>query len=152
MYLPVIPSRLPVWVLYLLITITYGSAIPNNSPPTKPQPEKSRPTKPPPTSHLACAKSLPRGIAVGQTTNVSIQSSGIKRSFLINIPETYESKVLSPVILSFHGGERNASQQLELDLLFLPEFNTMGAILVYPQGIDVCHPSTPLSQVSLSPE
>jgi len=39
------------------------------------------------------------------------------------------------VILSYHGGNRNASSQLQLDNLISPYFNTLSAILIYPQGI-----------------
>lgn len=85
----------------------------------------------------ACSKSLPRGVAVGRPNNVTIHSNGIERSYLINIPKSYQSQSSSPLVLSYHGGNRNAISQLELDLFTLPEFNTMNAILVYPQGINV---------------
>jgi len=118
------PCQLALWAL--CFPITYASAIPRNEVTTTIRSANT-------TS--ACSKALPSGVAVGETANISLTSNGIERSYLINIPETYESKAASPIVLSYHGGQRNASSQLELDLLTSPEFNTLGAILVYPQGI-----------------
>lgn len=83
-----------------------------------------------------CGKSLPQGQSTGKIYNISITSSGLGRSYLVFIPPRYNAHVLAPLILSYHGGNRNASQQLELDELTSPEFNT-DSMVVYPQGIDV---------------
>jgi poly(3-hydroxybutyrate) depolymerase len=81
-------------------------------------------------------KPLPQGQVIGQTTNVTITSSGIERSYLISIPPKYDCKATTPVIFSFHGANRNASQQQQLSQFSNPEFNDF-AITVYPMGINV---------------
>lgn len=55
---------------------------------------------------------------------------------MLSIPPNYYPGIPTPVILSYHGGTKTAEDQLELDQLTNPEFNT-DAIVVYPQGIDV---------------
>jgi len=82
-----------------------------------------------------CGKSLPQGQAVGKVSNVTIASGGLQRSYLISIPPTYNEYIPTPLILSFHGGSRTASSQLQLDELTSPEFNTV-SMVVYPQGVD----------------
>lgn len=79
---------------------------------------------------------LPPGQFIGGVFNVSITSDDIDRSFLISIPPEYHPHIPTPVILSYHGGDRTAESQLQLDQLTNPEFNTRN-IVVYPQGIDV---------------
>lgn len=83
-----------------------------------------------------CGKNLPSGQTRGSTSNVTITSSELERSYLIFIPSDYSTRVETPVIFSYHGGDRTAEDQLELDLLTSPEFNTH-ALVVYPQGINV---------------
>lgn len=83
-----------------------------------------------------CGKDLPSGQTKGSTSNVTITSSGLERSYLIFIPLDYSSLAETPVIFSYHGGDRTAEDQLELDQLTSPEFNT-NALVVYPQGINV---------------
>lgn len=83
-----------------------------------------------------CGKNVPSGQAVGQVSNVSITSGGYERSYLIYVAPTYNKFLPASVILSYHGGNRNATDQLELDLLTSPEFNTQ-SFVVYPQGIGV---------------
>lgn len=83
-----------------------------------------------------CGKNLPCGQMKGSTSNVTITSSGLERSYLIFIPSDYSKHAETPVIFSYHGGDRTAEDQLELDLLTSPEFNTH-ALVVYPQGINV---------------
>lgn len=81
--------------------------------------------------------SLPLGQSIGRVSNVSIESNGFNRSYLISIPPQYKPHTPTGVIFSFHGGDRTAEDQLQLDQLTNPEFNTKH-IVVYPQGIDVC--------------
>lgn len=83
-----------------------------------------------------CGKNLPSGQTKGSTSNVTIITSGLERSYLVFIPPDYSSHAETPVIFSYHGGDRTAEDQLELDELTSPEFNTH-ALVVYPQGIDV---------------
>jgi poly(3-hydroxybutyrate) depolymerase len=83
-----------------------------------------------------CGKNLPSGQTEGSTSNVTITSSGLERSYLIFIPPNYSFHAETPIIFSYHGGDRTAEDQLELDELTSPEFNTH-ALVVYPQGINV---------------
>ncbi|RDW61598.1 carbohydrate esterase family 1 protein [Coleophoma crateriformis] len=86
-------------------------------------------------SFINCQKPLPQGQKLGGIYNLSVLTSGLDRSYLISIPPCYTSRPATPVILSYHGGTRNASYQLELDKFTNPEFNRL-AIVVYPQGLD----------------
>lgn len=76
-------------------------------------------------------------IQVSQTINVTLDD----RWYLLYFPVEYEPTSPAPVILSYHGGNRNASQQQTLDLLSTPFFNE-DYIVVYPNGIDVSVSST----------
>jgi poly(3-hydroxybutyrate) depolymerase len=84
-----------------------------------------------------CWKALPKGQAVGTVSNVTVLSGGVQRSYLISIPPTYNPKIPAPIIFSYHGGVRTAEDQLQLDHLTDPEFNTV-SLVIYPQGINVC--------------
>ncbi|RDW77756.1 hypothetical protein BP6252_05809 [Coleophoma cylindrospora] len=86
-------------------------------------------------SFINCQKPLPQGQKPGGIYNVSVLTSGLDRSYLISIPPCYTSLPATSVILSYHGGSRNASYQLALDKFTDPEFNRL-AIVVYPQGLD----------------
>jgi hypothetical protein len=83
-----------------------------------------------------CKKALPKGQTVGGTYNITIKSSGAPRWYLITIPARYRSQIATPVILSSHGGSRDAQRQLDLSQLSNPIFNDF-AIAVYPNGINV---------------
>jgi hypothetical protein len=82
-------------------------------------------------------KPLPAGQVAGGTYNMSITSSGIPRWYLISIPPFYEEEQLSPVILSYHSGLENATQQMSLTQMSNPYFNNI-SFVIYPQGINVC--------------
>ncbi|PQE10628.1 hypothetical protein CJF32_00009706 [Rutstroemia sp. NJR-2017a WRK4] len=82
-----------------------------------------------------CNKALPANTTIGQPQNIPITSSGVLRSYLLVIPPLYTAQASSPVIFSFHGGNRDAIDQLELDELTSPFFNN-NSIVVYPQGIN----------------
>lgn len=75
---------------------------------------------------------LDQTIQPGQTTNVTLND----RWYLLYFPENYEATNPAPVVLSYHGGNRNASRQQALDLLSTPFFN-QDYIVVYPNGVDV---------------
>jgi poly(3-hydroxybutyrate) depolymerase len=83
-----------------------------------------------------CGKALPNGQSSGSVSNVTMASDGHQRNYLIFIPPKYHSVIPTPAILSYHGGVRTAENQLLLDELTSPEFNT-GSIVIYPQGINV---------------
>lgn len=85
--------------------------------------------------HGRC-QTLPSGQSPGHVSNVSITSSGKERSFLVFIPPGYSKDQPTPAILSYHGGVRDAEDQLHLDQLTSPDFNP-GSLVIYPQGIQV---------------
>ncbi|KAJ4386575.1 hypothetical protein N0V93_009473 [Gnomoniopsis smithogilvyi] len=80
-------------------------------------------------SSAGCERS--QAVEVGQTINVTLDN----RWYLLYFPENYEPTSPAPLILSYHGGNRNASEQQTLDLLSTPFFNE-DYIVVYPNGID----------------
>ncbi|KAL3419852.1 hypothetical protein PVAG01_08350 [Phlyctema vagabunda] len=86
-------------------------------------------------SSLHCQKELPDRQSLGGMYNVSIKSGNQQRSYLVSIPECYYSQLAAPVILSYHGGSRDAEYQRDLDQFTNPDFNQF-AIVVYPQGIN----------------
>ncbi|KAE8446240.1 hypothetical protein EG329_012465 [Mollisiaceae sp. DMI_Dod_QoI] len=67
--------------------------------------------------------------------NVTIQSSGIDRYYLLTLPSNFDASTPTPVILSFHGGGDNAIEQYKLSQMSNPDFNDF-AIAIYPNGID----------------
>jgi poly(3-hydroxybutyrate) depolymerase len=87
-------------------------------------------------SLTGCGKQLPKGQAVSAVSNVTISSGGYERYYLISIPPTYNAFTPTPLILSYHGGVRTALDQLQLDQLTNPYFNTV-SMVIYPQGINV---------------
>ncbi|CAK7236096.1 hypothetical protein SCUCBS95973_009490 [Sporothrix curviconia] len=82
-----------------------------------------------------CGKPLPAGQTRGGVASVNITSGSLERSFLVFVPPTYKPGHPTQVILSYHGGTKTALQQLQLDNLTSPEFNTQ-SMVVYPQGIN----------------
>ena len=71
----------------------------------------------------------PTGITTGKLVNDTLPSG---RSYLLFIPTSYVSRTSpAPLILSYHGGNRNASQQAALDLLTSTFFNTE-YVVAYP--------------------
>jgi poly(3-hydroxybutyrate) depolymerase len=74
------------------------------------------------------------GITTGKLVNETLSSG---RSYLLFVPTSYSTRTSpAPLILSYHGGNRNASQQAELDLLTSTFFN-VEYVVAYPQGINV---------------
>ncbi len=82
---------------------------------------------------MACVPN-PAGITLGKLVNETLPSG---RSYLLFVPKSYATRTSpAPLILSYHGGDRNASQQAALDLLTSPFFNNE-YVVAYPQGIHV---------------
>jgi poly(3-hydroxybutyrate) depolymerase len=80
-----------------------------------------------------CGKPLPSGVQVGKTTNISIESGGLIRDYLLHVPKSYDGKKPVSLILSFHGRGKNASQQQDLSQFSNSTYNP-NAIAVYPDG------------------
>lgn len=76
------------------------------------------------------------GLPSGKVSNVTITSDSLNRSYLLSVPPNYQEGYPAPLVLSYHGGNRSACDQLELDRLTNPDFNTE-SVVVYPQGINV---------------
>lgn len=93
-------------------------------------------------SFMNCKKALPKHQEVGGTYNISIKSGGVPRWYLMTIPARYRSQTATPVILSYHGGSRDAQRQLDLTQLSNPIFNDF-AIGVYPNGLNVSQNVSP---------
>ncbi|KAK4034929.1 Feruloyl esterase B [Parachaetomium inaequale] len=73
------------------------------------------------------------GITTGKLMNETLSSG---RSYLLFVPSSYSTRSSpAPLILSYHGGNRNASQQAALDLLTSTFFN-VEYVVAYPQGIN----------------
>jgi poly(3-hydroxybutyrate) depolymerase len=85
-----------------------------------------------------CSKSLPLNITLGKSQNISIESGGLNRSYLLNVPESYDAKSALPLILSFHGRGKSAKSQEELSQFANATINP-NAISVFPQGVLVLH-------------
>ena len=51
-------------------------------------------------------------ISAQQTINESIIHDGIKRNYIVYIPEIYEGSSAVPLVLNFHGYGSNATQQM----------------------------------------
>ncbi|KID91713.1 hypothetical protein MGU_01683 [Metarhizium guizhouense ARSEF 977] len=93
-------------------------------------PSEGSPALPP-----GCYNPLPKGQLTGRVSTIHIKSGGKRRTFLLSIPPEYHSDTPAAAVLSYHGGGRTAEDQLKLDQLTNPEFNS-AAIVIYPQGID----------------
>lgn len=72
--------------------------------------------------------------ASGSTSTITITSNKLTRSFLLWVSSTYSSKTPGSVLLSFHGGNKTAKDQLELDGFTTADTNAV-SIVVYPQGV-----------------
>ncbi|KAG8405110.1 hypothetical protein J3459_021625 [Metarhizium acridum] len=103
-----------------LFTLIEASAMPSEVSPALP---------------AGCYKPLPQGQFAGGVSTIHVTSDGERRTFLLSIPPEYHSDTPAAAVLSYHGGGRNAEDQLKLDQLTNPEFNS-AAFVIYPQGID----------------
>src|SRR5258708_12793868 len=83
-----------------------------------------------PIQSAGCGKSSP--IALGSSSNETIFSGGITRSYLLHIPRGYHDTVGQPLVLNFHGhGSSALQQQYRTGLSILA--NTSDVLAVYPQ-------------------
>ena len=90
-----------------------------------------------PYSSQGCGLPLPAGLTPGGSSiNFTIPSSGGDRSYLLYIPVEYQIDNPAPLVFSFHGKNRNSSEQEALSQFSDPTVNN-DAIAVYPQGIHV---------------
>ena len=85
-----------------------------------------------PIQSAGCGKSSP--IAPGSSSNQTIFSGGITRSYLLHIPRGYHDTVGQPLVLNFHGhGSSALQQQYRTGFSILAD--TYDVIVAYPQGV-----------------
>lgn len=70
------------------------------------------------------------------TTNVKLETSDGTRNYLLYIPKNYEATTPAPLILSYHGGSRDAEHQEQLDQFNSTFFNKK-YMVIYPNSVDV---------------
>ena len=88
-------------------------------------------------SSQGCGLALPTGLTPGGgSMNFTIQSSGGNRSYLLYIPGKYHINTPAPLVFSFHGNNRNSSEQEALSQFSDLTVNNK-SIAVYPQGCGV---------------
>ncbi|KAF2083939.1 carbohydrate esterase family 1 protein [Saccharata proteae CBS 121410] len=118
----VLPTTLTTPLTLLLIAVTTVTAHPHNT---------GRSTK----RSSGCGKALPDGVtAGGKSVNMTIESGGLNRSYLIHVPSSYSKDKPASLILSYHGRTKDAAEQ-ELLSQFSNETYNPDAIAVYPQGV-----------------
>ncbi|KAI8957188.1 carbohydrate esterase family 1 protein [Daldinia sp. FL1419] len=90
--------------------------------------------------------STARGQAAGCGQKPSITPGDFKnfttstdRQYRVWLPANYDSSKATPLILSYHGANRDISHQVDLDKLTDPFFNK-DHIVVYMQGLEVSRP------------
>lgn len=85
-------------------------------------------------AQTGCGKSLPSGQTPGHLYQVTIPTDQDANRFaLISIPPNYNINNKAQAILSFHGGDRTARDQAQLDGLTNADINN-DKIVVYPQA------------------
>ena len=74
----------------------------------------------------------------GETQTFTVQSGGLARTYNVHLPSNYDQDSAdgTPLILSFHGNNRDAYEQEALSQFSNETYNP-NAIAVYPQGVDV---------------
>jgi len=82
----------------------------------------------PPGGPAGCGRPSP--VPPGQSTVQEITSGGLRRSYLLHLPNDYQPARPTPLVLSFHGHRRTSEYQQELS-----GFSATEAIAVYPQGL-----------------
>jgi poly(3-hydroxybutyrate) depolymerase len=92
------------------------------------------------TGAATLASVFDRDGASSSTSNIVITSNNQERSFLLWVSAEYNPESPASVLLSFHGGDRNATDQLQLDGFTTADDANATPIVVYPQGLNVSSP------------
>jgi poly(3-hydroxybutyrate) depolymerase len=87
-----------------------------------------------PTLTAGCGKALPSTISPGQSQAFSLVSQRRSRQYIIHIPSNYNVDTPAPIIFSYHGRNRNSTNQEQLSEFDRTDYNP-DAIAIYPQGI-----------------
>lgn len=83
------------------------------------------------SSSSGCGKSAP--YKLGKLTQDTLTSDSDKRTFVVNLPDSYDKNTAAPLILSFHGNGRDALNQASTDFLYNATWNA-NSIVVYPEA------------------
>jgi polyhydroxybutyrate depolymerase len=75
-----------------------------------------------------CGRASP--VPPGQSVVQEVTSGGLRRTYLLHLPNDYQPSRPTPLVLSFHGHRRTSEYQQELS-----GFSATEAIAVYPQGL-----------------
>ena len=79
---------------------------------------------------------LPYLVISQQLTTENILFDGSNREYIIYVPQTYSSSILTPVLFAFHGGSGFANEFMNYEADFRSISDTAGFILVYPQALE----------------
>jgi polyhydroxybutyrate depolymerase len=63
-----------------------------------------------------------------------LSHDGVERSFLTFVPKSYDNSKPLPLVVNFHGGNSNATQQRQFSNMN-PTADAKGFIVVYPEGL-----------------
>lgn len=91
------------------------------------------------SSSSGCGKSAPYKLS--KLTQDTLTSDGDKRTFVVNLPTSYDKNTAAPLILSFHGNGRDALNQASTDFLYNATWNA-NSIVVYPEAENGVCPNT----------
>lgn len=85
---------------------------------------------PTPSEAAACAAPLPRSAG---SVNETMQSGGVERSYILNVPPAYDGTARTPLVLAFHGfSQPNDLLASQTDIAAATD--AAGYILVLPRG------------------
>ena len=87
---------------------------------------------------------------IGTTKQFNINSSNLLRDYRIHLPNSYNPKIATPLILSYHGATETAEFHEDQTQLSNEDYNA-NMIAVYPQGVHVSegmHFRAPFTQLS----
>ncbi|WP_369218418.1 alpha/beta hydrolase family esterase, partial [Streptomyces flavofungini] len=68
--------------------------------------------------------------AAGQTSTRTVTVDGVRRTYLLHVPASYDPRTPTPLVLSFHGHGRTADYQERLTGM-----SGLDALVAYPQGM-----------------
>ncbi|KAK4696927.1 polyhydroxybutyrate depolymerase, partial [Lecanoromycetidae sp. Uapishka_2] len=86
-----------------------------------------------------CGHATPPNLTPGHASTgltIDVPAAGGTRNYLLNLPQTYDVTKSQPLILAFHGKAQDAAQFEAQTQLTDPEFNAMGAVVAFPEGIN----------------
>lgn len=70
------------------------------------------------------------------TLTIDVPTAGGTRNYLLNLPAGYSHSTPQPLILAFHGKAQDGAQFEAQTQLTDPNFNALGAVVAFPEGIN----------------